>query len=155
MVTWPYEYTEVPIHSCAGTHAMVPHGSEPSCACVPTHTRTRPFSACSGKRRCWVSGYVCPQPCDTAQSFTTWLHQHASSIFHQPGLYFCALMPELVPVGLDALFLWHGALTRCCDYSNSPTCGTEKLKSVISLSRNKENNRKNDNSADSNGSTTP
>lgn len=121
-----------------------------------THTCTRPPSVCGTKRRCWVSGYVCPQPCDVmAQSFTTWLHQHTSSIFRQPGLYFCALMPELVPVGPDALFLWHGALTRCCDYSNSPTCGTEKLKSVISLSRNKENNRKNNNSTDSNGATTP
>ena len=53
-------------------------------------------------------------------------------------------MSELVPVGPDALFLWHGALARCCDYSNSPTCGTEKLKSVINLPRNKENNRNKD-----------
>ena len=31
------------------------------------------------------------------------------------------------------LFLWHGALARCCEYSNLPTCCIEKLKSVINL----------------------
>lgn len=120
-----------------------PHSSEPSHRCIPAHACTGPSGTRGEKRRCWASGYICLQPCDVpAQSFTTWLHQHISSIFHQPGLYFCALMSELVPVGPDALFLWHGALARCCDYSNSPTCGTEKLKSVINLPRNKENNRK-------------
>ena len=120
---------------------------------VSQHTRTQDPPAHGEKRHCWVSGL---QPGDVpAQSFTTWLHQRTSSSFHQPGLYFCALMPELVPVGPDALFLWHGALARCCDYSNSPTCGTEKLKSVINLSRNKENSRKNsNNNTDSNGATT-
>lgn len=131
------------------------HTAPSHLARVTQHTHTEDPPACAVGSGAAGSAGTCPQPCDMAQSFTTWLHQHASSIFYQPGLYFCALMPELVPVGPDALFLWHGALTRCCDYSNSPTCGTEKLKPVISLSRNKENNRKNDNSTDSNGTTTP
>ena len=44
----------------------------------------------------------------------------------------------------DTLFLWHGALARCCEYSNLPTCCIEKLKSVINLLWNKENNRNED-----------
>lgn len=64
-------------------------------------------------------------------------------------LYFCLYFyfPDTEQIDTcepRSSLLWHGALARCCEYSNLPTCCVEKLKSVIKLLWNKKNNRNKD-----------